>query len=173
MGLDMYLRKHTSVQPFWLAMMGVEEMEKARVELINIPFVDEKKIVALVEDACYWRKVNAVHHWFVVHVQDGEDDCGSYDVTVEELMELAKLCMLVHAYYLENKNNHGAPKKKAQEFAEEHLPVAQGFFFGSEKYDKYYFQDIGETVNMLNPLIAEQLEEDNKMHQWFKYNSSW
>ncbi len=62
MGLDMYLRKHTSVQPFWLAMMGVEEMEEARVELINIPFVDEKKIVALVEDACYWRKVNAVHH---------------------------------------------------------------------------------------------------------------
>ena len=169
MGLDMYLRKHTSVQHFWLDMME----GNPKVTVTDLPFIDEEKVVAIVEEVCYWRKVNCIHQWFVTNIQDGEDDCGSYNVNVEELMELAKLCMLVHGHYLKNKNNHGAPKKKAQEFAEEKLPVQQGFFFGSNEYDKQYFLDIEETINMLNPLIAEQLEEDNQMPQWFKYSSSW
>lgn len=174
MGLDMYLRRHTSVQPFWLVMMGEEDAEKAKVELINIPFVNEKKIVAIVEEAAYWRKVNSVHQWFVKNIQDGEDDCGSYNVNVEELMQLAKVCMSVHGYYLQNKDNHsGAPNKKAKEFAAAQLPVQQGFFFGSSEYDKYYFKDLKETIEMLRPLIEDTLDENNKMHQWFKYNSSW
>ena len=170
-GLDMYLRRHTSVQHYWLAMMG--DGVKPKVELTDIPFVDVEKIVAIVEEVCYWRKVNCVHQWFVDNVQDGEDDCGSYNVNVEELVELAKLCMAVHGHYLGNKNNHGAPKKKAQKFAEEKLPVQHGFFFGSNEYDKQYFLDIEKTIDMLNPLILELLNVDNKMHQWLKYSSSW
>jgi len=165
----MYLRKHTSVQHFWLAMMEGDP----KVTLTDLPFVDEKKIIALVEEVCYWRKVNSVHQWFVTNVQNGEDDCGSYNVEVEELMDLAKLCMAVHGHYLQNKNNHGTPNKKAKEFAEETLPMMQGFFFGSDKYDKYYFSDLEKTIEMLNPLIEEQLNEDNGAHQWFKYSSSW
>ena len=144
-----------------------------KVTLTDLPFVDEKKIIAIVEEACYWRKVNCVHQWFVKNVQGGTDDCGSYDVEVEELMELAKLCMLVHAYYLQNKNNHGAPNKKSKQFAAETLPISEGFFFGSTEYNKYYFSDIEQTIEMLNPLIAEQLNEDNNMHQWFRYTASW
>ena len=169
MGLDMYLRKHSSVQDFWLAMSEGDP----KVTLTDLPFIDEKKIIAIVEEAAYWRKVNSVHRWFVDNVQGGTDDCGSYNVEVAELMELSKLCMLVHGHYLDNKNNHGVPNKKTQAFAAETLPHAQGFFFGSDKYDKYYFSDIEKTVQMLIPIIEEQLNKDNKMHQWFKYSSSW
>ena len=117
--------------------------------------------------------MNCVHQWFVTNVQDGEDDCGSYNVETDELMELAKLCMLVHGHYLENKNNHQTPNDKTKQFAAETLPVSEGFFFGSSEYDKYYFSDIKDTIDMLNPLIQEQLNEDNNMHQWFRYTASW
>ena len=40
----------------------------------------------------YWRKANAIHKWFVENVQEGVDDCGEYEVTVEQLTELRDLC---------------------------------------------------------------------------------
>ena len=36
---------------------------------------------------CEWRKANAIHKWFVDHVQDGEDDCGRYPVSVDKLKD--------------------------------------------------------------------------------------
>ncbi len=29
-----------------------------------------------------------MHGWFVEHVQDGEDDCGEYSVSIEQLYDL-------------------------------------------------------------------------------------
>ena len=41
---------------------------------------------------CEWRKANAIHKWFVDHVQDGEDDCGRYPVSVDKLKDLRAAC---------------------------------------------------------------------------------
>ena len=40
----------------------------------------------------YWRKANAIHKWFVDNVQNGDDDCGDYEVYWEQLMELKGIC---------------------------------------------------------------------------------
>lgn len=47
--------------------------------------------------AMYWRKANAIHNWFVQNVQSGNDDCGHYDVSKDDLITLRDLCDIVIA----------------------------------------------------------------------------
>lgn len=47
---------------------------------------------SLFEEVGYWRKANAIHKWFVENVQNGEDDCGRYEVSKEQLEELLDVC---------------------------------------------------------------------------------
>jgi hypothetical protein len=51
--------------------------------------------------------------------------------------------------------------------AEELLPSASGFFFGSTEYDEYYFGDLQVTVEMLNRAL-----ELPEMYDLY-YQSSW
>ena len=101
----------------------------------------------------YWRKAKAIHKWFVENIQDGVDDCGEYEVTVEQLTELRDLCHQV----IENR-----------ELAEELLPTQSGFFFGSTDYDEWYFENLINTINCLDDLLAETDVGDT-----FVYWSSW
>lgn len=100
----------------------------------------------------YWRKANAVHAWFVQHVQDGEDECNPHGVEREKLTELKVACMAV----LANGN-------KAQEV----LPPRAGFFFGGTEIDEGYLQDLRDTVAIVDRCLA--LPECWK----FEYCSSW
>ena len=88
-----------------------------------------------VMQAAYWRKVNAVHAWFVREVQGGVDDCGAYIVHPEKLAEL----------YTTIKDVLEDPST-----APELLPSQPGFFFGSVDYDEWYFNDLRETITMLD-----------------------
>ena len=40
------------------------------------------------KEAFYWRKAWAIHHWFVMNAQNGEDDCKEYWVERYKLQEL-------------------------------------------------------------------------------------
>ena len=99
----------------------------------------------------YWRKANQIHRWFVENVQQGEDDCGDYYVGSEQLSELLELCKKVQA-------DHS--------LAEELLPSASGFFFGGTDYDEWYYNDITNTI----AILEEALEDE---HGDFYYSSSW
>lgn len=103
------------------------------------------------EKEIYWRKANAIHNWFVMNVQGGEDDCQRHYVTKRQLGQLYVDCNLV----LENP--HMAP---------DILPTQSGFFFGSEEYDDYYFQSLKETVQEI-----DRLKEKN--YTTFAYQSWW
>jgi len=47
------------------------------------------------------------------------------------------------------------------------LPVTAGFFFGSNEYDEYYFEELKDTIK-----IIEKLEKMGS--EWsFVYSSSW
>jgi hypothetical protein len=52
--------------------------------------------------------------------------------------------------------------------AETILPTAQGFFFGSDEIDEYYWEEVKSTIIQLKDI----LEEDNK-NASFYYRSSW
>ena len=105
-------------------------------------------------NVAYWRKVNAVHAWFVNNVQDGVDECQRAEVSREQLQELIDTCKQV-------RDDHDK--------AEELLPVGEGFFFGSYEYDEWYFQGIDSTIEQL-----EKILNNPKFEGWdFVYQSSW
>ena len=143
MGLDMYL---SAKRYLW---------EKDR-EGIKVSGFDIPAPLELCEVRCraaYWRKANQIHGWFVRNVQDDVDDCGSYDVSRDDLQALVNLCRKVLA---------------DRELAAELLPSTEGFFFGGYRYDDYYFNDLQRTADELGVLL-EALDDS-----WsFEYQASW
>lgn len=124
----------------------------------------------------YWRKANAIHNWFVKNIQNGEDDCGYYIVTKEQINELKELCERV-IKSLENSPTHMVQDENGDYTIEEFinisdaktlLPTTGGFFFGGVHYTKYYLECLRETVRICNE-AKYQTSDD-----WeFIYHSSW
>jgi hypothetical protein len=101
----------------------------------------------------YWRKANAIHNWFVINVQGGEDNCKEYYVSRAQLQELLDILNRVD-------QNHS--------LADDLLPTADGFFFGDTDYQEWYYQDIKATIPVFESLLGQDLD------QWdFYYSSSW
>lgn len=147
MGLDMYLESEHY-------MFGKEA--KATVEITHYNGEKETREFdvtsgTIVTKIGYWRKANAIHKWFVDNVQNGEDDCRRYYVEIDDLERLKRLCEEV----LEN------PKK-----AKELLPPCEGFFFGSNEIDEWYFQDLKYTIETINKVLENK---DGDIY----YHSSW
>lgn len=148
MGLDMYLSARNYMSEYDEKITPVSEKIKKALGLkvgLKVEYVSLR--------AAYWRKANAIHAWFVANVQDATDDCGTYEVSREQLQELAAECQKV----LDN------PK-----LAAEALPTQGGFFFGSTDYDENYVDDLKSTVEQLTTALNGVPE-----NWWFQYHSSW
>ena len=83
MGLDMYLHARRYL---WDA--DKDTKDKIAEALPEI----KAEVKTIIVEAAYWRKANAIHGWFVDKVQEGVDDCGEYNVTLEQLQDLVALC---------------------------------------------------------------------------------
>lgn len=132
-----------------------------------------------------WRKANAIHKWFVDNVQDGEDDCGYYEVDKEQLEDLLSICKLIKdkskltngkvfcgTEYRNGKSvdlYEDAMIIENPEIAQEYLPTQSGFFFGGTDYDEYYMEDIDKTIKILTNVLATTDFET----QIIMYTSSW
>src|SRR5690242_7485062 len=139
MGLDMYLEKRHYVKNW--SYMKPEELHNVLVLKGGKPTnIKSERVKEVVEEIGYWRKANAIHRWFVENVQDGMDDCKEYYVSREKLAELLKEVELT---------------LKAQHLAPALLPTQQGFFFGSQEYDEYYWQDMEDTKRILEAALGE------------------
>ncbi len=77
----------------------------------------------------YWRKANHIHKWFVDNVQDGEDDCREYYVSIKQLHELRNICfdILSKLHGMEIR----VPKKGVKEFKE-----ANDKFYGGKSIQR-------------------------------------
>ena len=115
----------------------------------------------------YWRKANAIHKWFVDNVQEGNDDCGNYDVSIEQLKELRDILKKG----LTDKNKVALRlNKDALSGKDAPLPTTSGFFFGGTEYDEYYWAELEKTLKMLNGIFNNpKAYEDID----FEYHSSW
>lgn len=145
MGLDMYLRANRTM---WDVK---EEQQEDFIKLFpDIPqgvTIDSIKI-----EVGYWRKSNQIHRWFVTNVQQEVDDCGYYIVDRHDLTELKNLCTRV----LED-----------HALASELLPTTSGFFFGNTEYEKWYYDELAHTVDILDKALGLS------PHWEFEYHSSW
>jgi hypothetical protein len=150
MGLDMYLEKRTYVKQ-WDHQSAEEKHEVVVTKGGQPTKIDPKKVKYIIEEAGYWRKANQIHRWFVENVQNGVDNCGDYYVGSEKLTELLELCKKVEA-------DHS--------LADTLLPSASGFFFGGTDYDEWYYNDITNTITILEEALADK-------HGDYYYSSSW
>jgi len=152
MGLDMFLYAER-----YLSEYTEDEEEKSLLEEVEnvIQYKMPGKIRYVTSEAMYWRKANAIHHWFVKHVQDGVDDCKKYYVSTKKLIELRDTLSEI----LANKDK-----------VEELLPHMQGFFFGSYDYDEYYFNEIERTEKELTDIINDWKDDFSIS---FYYQASW
>lgn len=153
MGLDMFLMKETYIGA------GYEFNEvKGTVDITkygkSVP-INFNRLNTITEEVGYWRKANHIHNWFVQNVQGGRDECQKSYVSEEQLEELLNICKEVLADH-----------SKAPEL----LPTTSGFFFGGTDYDEYYYQDVQDTINIIEPLLKEL--EENSMGDVY-YQSSW
>ena len=114
----------------------------------------------------YWRKANQIHNWFLKNCgprdEDGEviDDCRPIEVPVGKLEELLETCKKVL-------DDHDLAKTL--------LPTQRGFFFGPTGYDKYYFEDLEDTIKTITPIIDFLKEKfEKKEFEWdVIYQASW
>lgn len=152
MGLDMYLYKKNYIwQGEWVKPEVKQEVVvKKGGEVDNS--IKPERVKYVVEEVGYWRKANQIHRWFVENVQSGTDDCGSYWVSRDKLEELLDLCKQI---------------KEDNSKAEELLPSQSGFFFGGTEYDEWYYEDINNTIKILEEVLADEGGDD------FEYSSSW
>jgi hypothetical protein len=149
MGLDMYL----SAKKYHSPNFGADKFkELSDVSEIGASMEKYLPFVNLEVSMGYWRKVNAVHQWFVDNCQDGNDDCRTTYVGREQLEELKKVC---EATILDPKT------------AETKLPTQAGFFFGGTEYDDYYLEKLKDTVEIIDRCLTIPDEWE------FYYHSSW
>ena len=161
MGLDQYLHRKVYVGNQYKKpenQIKIIVPEGNNTEMFPVGEIDSSKISEITLSVGYWRKANAIHRWYVENVQDGEDDCGGYYVSKEQLKELHDLCLKAKDVY-ENGN---------KEDLKDLLPSQSGFFFGSTAYDEWYLEDLKTTISILEPII--KLEKDNGDYY---YTSSW
>lgn len=152
MGLDMYLFKDTYIGGNFDFNNVQGEINLSRGRNNKPVNIKLNRLTSIREEVAYWRKANAIHQWFVDNVQDGEDNCGTYFVSADNLRELVYICKVILAN-----------PEKAQEL----LPVASGFFFGSDEYDEWYMNSLKYTIETFESLLEEDPEAD------YYYHSSW
>lgn len=157
MGLDQYLEARRFVSGYPHSKDDERELFTTITEAVGMDGKHDERFATVSVNVAYWRKANQIHNWFVREVQGGEDDCKTYYVSREKLLELENLCRQVA--------ESGEP-----ELAAELLPTGSGFFFGSTDYDEYYFEEVSQTAKRL----AELAGLPDGMNGFdFYYNSSW
>jgi hypothetical protein len=165
MGLDMYLyaKKYVSQN------MDIDPDGNTYEDILSVLGISNSDLgapdygsLSVSVKTIQWRKANAIHGWFVRNVQDGEDDCGSYEVNREDLSNLRTACERVLADH---------------DLAQELLPPAEGFFFGGTELDEWYFGELEETKKSLDKILATTSPFSNSPDTlrgwWFEYSSSW
>jgi hypothetical protein len=143
MGLDMYLNAKRYI---WY-----NEDDLAETVAKVFPELAGRRVKEVIVEAMYWRKVNAIHKWFVDNVQDGVDECEEHYVSREQLTELRDLVKQV----LDTRDASL-------------LPPQAGFFFGSTDITDWYWKDLEYTLEGLNKVL-----EDFPDRWEFNYRSSW
>ena len=165
MGLDMYLTATKRVEKInWETLQIDNTLSLDSPEVITPQFTDLMELTKLTDVAtdiysasvqvtcAYWRKANQIHNWFVANVQDNVDNCREYYVSQEQLKQLAAIC--------EQSLNERNPSL---------LPPMEGFFFGNNDIDQYYWKDVKDTIEKLNRVLTLP----NVSELTFSYQSSW
>lgn len=91
----------------------------------------------------YFRKVNFLYEFFR---EDMENERCIVDKT--RIGQLVDVCEDVLAH------------EGDEDYAKEHLPTTDGFFFGSTEYDQWYWNDVKDCIKQMRKLYRGLTDED-------------
>jgi hypothetical protein len=165
MGLDMYLRYRKNYSGYELPTSDTTAY-KNLIAAAGISEIASKTspYVSVEVTVMYWRKVNSVHAWFVNELADGVDECQEIHVSRENLQTLRDLCFEALSI---------PAGVSLADHAASVLPPAEGFFFGSTNVDEYYVQDLQETMDGLDRVLANVPAEGEGWDWSLIYQASW
>jgi len=155
MGLDMYLDGVFSKKAYFqedrsVPMDDPVKSESLKLALASIDFPDSvpldfsyRHFEVRLPIAC-WRKANQIHKYVVDNFGKGVDDQNSIYLTNEHLKQILDVVKKV-----------GNDPVKAEKL----LPPTEGFFFGSQEIDEYYWQDLAYTKEVIEKTLAYQKEQ--------------
>lgn len=105
-------------------------------------------------DVGYWRKANQIRQWFADTLGDEFIDNGINPITKHDLESLSETCKKVL-------DNH--------RLARVLLPTSSGFFFGSTDYDDWYYEDLEDTVRMVDEVLntTDFDTEEVAYYEWY------
>ena len=155
MGLDMYLDGVFSKKAYFQEDRSVPiddpvKSESLKLALASIDFPDSvpldfsyRHFEVRLPIAC-WRKANQIHKYVVDNFGKGVDDQNSIYLANEHLKQILDVVKKV-----------GNDPVKAEKL----LPPTEGFFFGSQEIDEYYWQDLAYTKEVIEKTLAYQKEQ--------------
>lgn len=173
MGLDQYLRAEISLPDYdrlcdERKTPRNQELSKLRETALNVlgPKPTDEVVfgtfgvpasVSIRLNVAYWRKSNQIHAWFdrlsMANHEKHLENCEDLGVQLDDLKQLVSTCQEV----LDDHDKAG-----------ELLPTEGGFFYGSTEYNDCYFNNLKQTVRMLQPFI--DIADD----RWvFSYHGWW
>ena len=91
----------------------------------------------------YWRKANHIHAWLIKNGTERIEDYFCH-ISIDKLKELKNVCENVL-------DDHS--------LAHTVLPTQAGFFFGGTNYDEWYYEDLKETIRILETIIDAHTDE--------------
>lgn len=107
---------------------------------------DKKEI----EQIGYWRKANQIRSWFDnygvsknYHHDKGKYNNGQWDILPLSKESLLRLKSTINVVIDD------------QQKASELLPTSDGFFFGGTEYDEGYFEDLNNTLDIIDKALKE------------------
>jgi hypothetical protein len=173
MGLDQYLSATKFISGSQWSTDYERRLHADIISAVNAPSIVEDECPYITVDitVAQWRKANAIHNWFVVNVQHGEDDCGKYSVSHEQLWELHEVCLKVLGEFAYGETVDGEwVSERGVAIAEKLLPTTSGFFFGGTQYDDWYLEGLRYTKDILYKVLTDLIPNKG----WkFEYSSSW
>ena len=107
-----------------------------------------------VHEVAYWRKANAIHGW-IIRTAGVVDDCTPIHLTKQDIVQLRDDCQKV-------------VDEGTEETAMELLPPTEGFFFGGTGIDEWYWENLKETIILLDKALDESVDD-----AMFEYQASW
>ncbi len=155
MGLDMMIRKEYFVD---------KDRHKLKIDLDGQEILKNVHGVKITADVIHWRKLNPIHKWMVDNVQNGEDNCGDYTLSVGNMKALLREIVKCIRY---------------KDIAPEVLPCCDGPHYGlctdePDEYRRHFEEEYILAVSSIKQLIQDMEEAGaSGADIRFYYTSSW
>ena len=131
MGLDMRLYKRMYVRNWEHS----EEKKEVTVKIDGKIIKGFDNPSYITQEVAYWRKFNALHGYIVDNFANGEDICQEIWLDYDDIESILKA--------LKNEENQ--------------LEPTEGFFFGSQEKDEWYYEDVENAIKVFESILKDSI----------------